>query len=1076
MNAIKSDMMHPLPLPQLLPVILDGLQRGNVLGIYRDAFLRPGQYPELGAILFGQRLDTPIGPAAGPHTQMAQNIVSAWLCGARYIELKTVQTLDEIEVSKPCIDMQDEGYNCEWSQELTLRQSFEEYLKAWILVHILQKELGFPKAFGTIFNMSVGYDMKGILKPNVQEFFRKMADCSKEKAHMIEAIRPLYPGIDKLNIPDRISDNITLSTLHGCPADEIGAIGRYLLQKRKLHTFIKFNPTLLGAERIRGILKDLGYETRVPDEAFVHDIDFEAACKIIEELQVLAEKEGRFFGIKLTNTLESRNHRDVLSEANMYMSGKALHPLSINVAAKLRRRFPDLPLSFCGGLHAFNVAESYACGLFPLTVCSDLLRPGGYTRLLQYLENLKKQKLSTNPDKYLAAYAEKVYEDPQYRHVDRDIKSDRKLDFFDCIAAPCAQACPAHQNIPAYLAFVNRGENTKALETILQTNPFPASTGMICNHVCQTVCTRVHYEQALRIRDIKRYIAENTASLKPELPANGKTLQVAVIGAGPAGLSCAWYLALSGCNVDVYEATDRPGGMLNATLPAFRLHEAALNSDIANIRDAGVRIHTSLPVSKARFAELRQNSDYIFIAAGAQKAVTADIPGAGNLLTDALEFLKDVRKGKTPELGDAILILGGGNTAIDAARTAKHLAGPKAKVCIVYRRSRREMPADKSEIEAALEEGIELIEQTAPAKVISKNGRISALLCNKMKLVPGAKGERLRPEIIHGANVSIPASNLITAFGQKCDLDFIEEKDLKGKNRLETAMPNVFIGGDARRGASFLIHAVADGKEAAKKILTASGLEAQWETELPREKYGRREHHQKCARVLPGIRVRKLAPAERGLRDPVELPMSEVEVHAEAGRCLNCDEVCDLCITVCPNRANAGYSLKPFRLPLSTIILENGGYFISPDEEMVVEQEYQTLNIADLCNECGNCTTFCPSGGQPFSDKPHVALCKESYHSLKKGFYIHGQRVFYKNDNKEWILDILKEGYRLQTEHANILLDKKFGIRNVEVKDKEAAEISLRPAVQMRIIDQALREIYPSLLNNTNTIKGKRRT
>ncbi|MDD3716491.1 MAG: FAD-dependent oxidoreductase, partial [Candidatus Marinimicrobia bacterium] len=865
MNAINSDMMHPLPLPQLLSLILDGLQRGNVFGIYRDAFLRPGQYPELGTVLFGRRLDTPLGPAAGPHTQMTQNIVSAWLCGARYIELKTVQTLDEIEVSKPCIDMQDEGYNCEWSQELTLRQSFEEYLKAWILVHILHKELGFPKTFGTIFNMSVGYDRKGILEPNVQEFFCKMADCSKEKADMIEAIRPLYPGIDKLKIPDCISDNITLSTMHGCPADEIGAIGRYLLEKKKLHTFIKLNPTLLGAESIHGILKDLGYETVVPDAAFEHDIAFDAASRIIEELQVLAEKEGRFFGIKLTNTLESRNHRDVFSEANMYMSGKALHPVSINVAAKLRQRFPDLPLSFCGGLHAFNVAETFACGLFPLTVCSDLLRPGGYSRLAQYLENLKKQKMNTDPDIHLAAYAEKVCKDPQYRHTERNIKSNRKLGFFDCIAAPCAEACPTHQNIPAYLAFVNRGETAKALETILQTNPFPASTGMICNHACQTVCTRVHYEQAVRIRDIKRYIAENTASLKLQLSADAKSLRVSVIGAGPAGLSCAWYLALSGCSVDVYEASDRAGGMLNATLPAFRLHENALNSDIANIQEAGVRIHTSSPVSKAHFAELQLNSDYIFIAAGAQKAVVADIPGAGDLLTDALEFLMNVRKGKRPELGDYIRVLGGGNTAVDAARTAKHLAGKNAKVSIVYRRSRREMPADESEIAAALEEGIELIELAAPARVISKNGRISALLCHKMKLVPGAKGERPRPQIIRGADFKMQASALIAAFGQERNLDFIEEKELKGANTLETNMPNVFIGGDARLGASFLIHAVADGKNAAKKILAASGLDTQWETELPREKYGRREHHKKCARVFPGIRVRKLSPSERDL-------------------------------------------------------------------------------------------------------------------------------------------------------------------------------------------------------------------
>ncbi|MFA7629987.1 MAG: FAD-dependent oxidoreductase [Candidatus Neomarinimicrobiota bacterium] len=1059
MNALNSDIMHPLPIGRLTATLLQGLKNGSIFGIYRSTFADPADYPELQSALFGRTLDTPLGPAAGPHTQMAQNIISAWLCGARYIELKTVQTLDEIEVSKPCIDMQDEGYNCEWSQELTLQQSYEEYLKAWILIRILQKELGYAD-FGTIFNMSVGYDMKGILKPNVQKFFSKMADCSKEKENMLEAVRPLYPGIDDIDIPCCISDNITLSTMHGCPADEIGQIGRYLLEERGLHTFIKLNPTLLGADAIREILQGLAYDTVVPDAAFEHDISFDAACAIIEELQAVAKKEGRFFGIKLTNTLEARNHRDIFSEENMYMSGKALHPVSINVAAKLRRRFPELPLSFCGGLHAYNAADA-ACGLFPLTVSSDLLRPGGYTRLRQYLENLKKQQKNVEPLKYLAAYAEQVRRDPQYRHSERSIKSRRRLDYFDCIAAPCVEACPAHQNIPAYLAFINRGDNAKALETILQTNPFPLSTGMICNHACQTVCTRVHYDSAIRIRDIKRYIAENTERLQQHLSGVGKELRIAVIGAGPAGLSCAWYLALSGCTVDVYEASDRPGGMLDATLPAFRLQEEALNGDIAAILKTGVRLHSASPVNKEIFRNLQKNADYIFIAAGAQRSLEAGIPGAGDMLTDALAFLKDVRKGETPDLGSDILVLGGGNTAVDAARAAKYLAAADAKVRIVYRRSRSEMPADESEIEAALEEGIELIELAAPARVISSRGKISALECHKMKLVPGKKGERPKSVAIPGKNFSIPASLIISAFGQKPELAFIEDKDLKGKKELETAIPNVFIGGDARLGASFLINAIADGKDAAKKILEAAGADALFEKELRSEKSSREEHHQKLSRVFPGVKTRFLPLADRDLHSTVELSMREAEVRAESGRCLNCDEICDLCVSVCPNRANAGYHVRPFRMPLSSITLENGEYFTSPDDEMVIEQQYQTLNIADLCNECGNCTTFCPSGGRPFADKPRIALCRDSYRSLEKGFYISGERVFYKEKDSEYILDIRDEGYGLQTEHADILLDKKFGIRDVKVLDKASAEISLRPAVQMLIIKNAMDEIFP---------------
>ncbi|MBN2780446.1 MAG: putative selenate reductase subunit YgfK, partial [Candidatus Marinimicrobia bacterium] len=301
------DTLYPLTIRQLVTQALFSLKQGHLFDIYKNLFFNPADKPQLQSSVFNQKLETPIGLAAGPHTQMAQNIVAGWLCGARYIELKTVQTLDEITVSKPCIDIADEGYNCEWSQELKIRQSYEEYLKAWILIHILRHELKFPPEFSTVFNMSVGYDMNGILQDNVQEFFSKMRDCFHEKNDMIRAIRDIYPAIDDIAIPDRISDNITLSTMHGCPPDEIGKIGHYLLTEKKLHTFIKLNPTLLGKNNITAILNDLGYETLVPDAAFEHDIRFDDACSLIGRLQKTADKEKRFFGIKLTNTLESVN-------------------------------------------------------------------------------------------------------------------------------------------------------------------------------------------------------------------------------------------------------------------------------------------------------------------------------------------------------------------------------------------------------------------------------------------------------------------------------------------------------------------------------------------------------------------------------------------------------------------------------------------------------------------------------------------------------------------------------------------------------------------------------------------------
>ncbi|MBA4322982.1 MAG: putative selenate reductase subunit YgfK, partial [Odoribacter sp.] len=258
-----SDKFHPISLKQLLQHILNEYVRDrSIFGIPEELFFIPGYNAHLRTEIFNQKLHSPIGVAAGPHSQMAQNIIAAWLMGACYIELKTVQTLDELEVPKPCIDMQDEGYNCEWSQELTINQSFNEYLNAWIIIHILNHKFGRGKESGTIFNMSVGYNMEGILKDNIQWFFGKMGNCTAELTEKIKEIREVYPLAETIDIPAAISDNITLSTMHGCPANEIEEIAGYLLEKRNLHTFVKLNPTLLGPGLLRDILnRRLNFKT-----------------------------------------------------------------------------------------------------------------------------------------------------------------------------------------------------------------------------------------------------------------------------------------------------------------------------------------------------------------------------------------------------------------------------------------------------------------------------------------------------------------------------------------------------------------------------------------------------------------------------------------------------------------------------------------------------------------------------------------------------------------------------------------------------------------------------------------------
>ncbi|MBL0312225.1 MAG: hypothetical protein IPP78_05805 [Holophagaceae bacterium] len=217
--------------------------RDSVLGIPKQNFQVPGS--RLASQLFGRTLAAPLGVAAGPHSQLSQNIVASWLCGARFIELKTVQILDEIEVSRPCIDAADETYNCEWSQELKLEQSFDEYLNGWVLVHALAHKLGLQDP-GMLFNMSVGYNLEGIQHERVQRFIASMRDASEFLPAAIDTVAKVYPGVRDIEIPHQLSNHITLSTMHGCPPAEIERIGRHLLLDLGVETWVKLNPTLLG--------------------------------------------------------------------------------------------------------------------------------------------------------------------------------------------------------------------------------------------------------------------------------------------------------------------------------------------------------------------------------------------------------------------------------------------------------------------------------------------------------------------------------------------------------------------------------------------------------------------------------------------------------------------------------------------------------------------------------------------------------------------------------------------------------------------------------------------------------------
>jgi NADPH-dependent glutamate synthase beta subunit-like oxidoreductase len=389
-----SDRFHPISMEQLTAWAFTELEKkSSLFGVPRSAIFVPKPDDRFKLRKYGVELETPFGVAAGPQSQMAQNLVVSWLCGARFLELKTVQTLDELEVNKPCIDIQDEGYNVEWSQELKVHESFDEYLRAWVLIHALHRKFGFPGDDpGMIFNMSVGYNLEGILKPNVQWYFEVMQDCSEYKQDYVDIVAEWCPEVREIEIPDTISNTITLSTMHGCPPHEIEKISTYLLDERELHTSVKCNPTLLGPEKVRGIInEELGFgDVEIPDEAFGHDLKYSDAVPMLHNLRRLAKAKGLVFGVTLTNTLEVRNFRDVFPDDDMmYLSGRALHAATTNLARTLSEEFRgDLLISFAGGADCFNVADLLRSGVKSITVCSDLLKSGGYMRLLQYFETL----------------------------------------------------------------------------------------------------------------------------------------------------------------------------------------------------------------------------------------------------------------------------------------------------------------------------------------------------------------------------------------------------------------------------------------------------------------------------------------------------------------------------------------------------------------------------------------------------------------------------------------------------------------------------------------------------------------
>ena len=929
-----SDIMTCMPFGQLMDWVLQEKKgQDTVFGVHRPYTADPKN----DMTIFTRNLETPVGPAAGPHTQLAQNIIASYYAGARFFELKTVQKMDGAELSacvnKPCILADDEGYNCEWSTELTVPDAMGEYIKAWFILHVIAKEFGLGAQDGFQFNISVGYDLAGIKGDKVNTFIDGMMEA-KDTVIFQECRKWLLDNADKFQnftredieaIPSNVCNSATISTLHGCPPQEIESIANYLLTEKHLNIFVKCNPTLLGYDFARKTMDEMGYDYMVfGDFHFRDDLQYEDAVPMLTRLMKLSEELGLEFGVKITNTFPVDVTRNELPSEEMYMSGKALFPLSISLAAKLSAEFAGkLRISYSGGADYYNIDKIVGCGIWPVTMATTLLKTGGYQRFTQVADKVegicpkKWERIDVDALKKLAADA--ITDGHHVKNIKPvpNRKSTKEVPLLDCFYAPCSEGCPIHQDIPQYVALTGEGKYKEALEVILEKNALPFITGTLCAHNCMTKCTRNFYEESVNIRGTKLTAAEHGyEQLIGEIKAgepNGK--KVAVVGGGPAGIAAAYFLAREGAAVTIFEKEEKAGGVIRYVIPGFRIGDAAIDKDISFIQKMGVEIRTNTEITSV--ADLKaQGYDTVILAIGAGKPGTLKLEKGETV--NALKFLRDFKAndGKL-NIGKNVVVIGGGNTAMDTARAAKRTEGVE-HVYLVYRRTKRYMPAAEDELLEVLEEGVEFKELLSPVNL--DGGR---LLCKKMKL--GQMDASGRAGVTETADVvEVPADTVIVAVGEKIDTDFYTANqiavDERGKAKvndktLETSVSGVYVAGDGARGAATIVEGIRDAQLAVKDIL--------------------------------GKEITRDAAVTGDVKDCFEkkgILKHSKEAKTEEERCLTCNKVCENCVDVCPNRANI--SIKVPGMAMN-----------------------QVIHVDYMCNECGNCKSFCPYASAPYKDK-----------------------------------------------------------------------------------------------------------
>lgn len=928
-----SDMQRPLPFEKLMALLLEEYgATGSVFGI--DKFYHAGRAR---LPIFGMRIENPVGPAAGPNTQMAQGIIAAYLSGARFIELKTVYP-ENRDSNKPYVFTDGLTLNCDGKGGLPIDEAFGEYVKAWYAIKLLSTsfELGVPEGF--VFQMSVGGNSDDLKSEKMNSFIEGLKsaeytpvwrECENwARAHMDE-----FDGIDNTYISDisaNISSSVTFVPDPELSAEEIEECGKYLIEEKRLNTFIRLSPELLGYYSVRGTLDINGYENiEIDKDYFDSFVSYEDLKPVLLRLQSAADSIRRDFGVKVCGGLKVSDCGDEKVKGG-FLTGRTLFPIAFSLAEKIANDFGGgLRICFAGGVDSFTAVKLFNAGIWPITAVSEFIRPGGLLKLKHIAESVSKcdyAQFSGILTSDLPDIEKELYSGGKYKNVVSGSvkKIEGPIPQVNCFKAQCKAACPLGQDIPYITRLIKNEKSLEALRVIFERNPLPFTTETLCPHPCMDSCSRRFYECPIHINKENYKAAKNACfDFLDETELRSRAGEpIAVVGCGPSGLATACFLARQGANVTIFDKAQRPGGAVVKYIPKFRIDDSDIEWDTTLIQALGIDMELETEITSLK--ELREKGFekiVLAIGAGSQKPLKF----AFGKSVPALELLEKFRNGSETleeEIMGNVVVIGGGHSAVAVARCIKRLSAVD-RVTVVYDRSESEMTASPDEIAAMKHEGIFVAPNLIPSGIRGGN-----LFCHKSELGEPDEKTGIRPVVDTGEKEKLAADIAINATGEECDSPLLDEMDSA-----------TYLVGNANFNRTEIIsEVIADAQKLTKKM-----AHCHFDKYLPDNEAGDTDFLEKRGKLC-----------------------GDCSKCTEGERCLECETVCGFCAESCPSRANM------------LITLSDGSR--------------QIVHIDEFCDSCGACADCCPYDGKPYKEKFTLFLNEEDFvKSENDGFYVTGE-------------------------------------------------------------------------------------